>query len=473
MSYNRMFSETAAFEAHANDAQFNSMMVHSSVSEQDAVNRLNTYSEVMDHFEDLKEGARSFSGYSEIPILSNQYFNATMASYVRSFAGFLTIERSMDEPTSLLWYHDLLGVSDNRIVLPNIGKENLDGINARFQVQNTMIEGQKEYSVSTNRRIIPGSVILKLVKADGSHKPYEIKDDRSGSLLAPAGVLAPTGNEINVNYAEGRITFTLGDQFTPAINDIFQISAYEDVAGSPSFGQTFDKGNNRFKIDVKNKVVTADPDMLIGENNLMAVAAAQKSLGMNPQEITGQKLTELYTKLINQKLTKAIIDNCEGDVVSIKMSEYIARFTDYNSRLDAFMSDLVNVDTAFAKRTLKATKATAYLVGENLGNYFRKLKNTGNWTDNTESTYINDLLGYFNGIPVLRHTDVESNTGYAVHKTPGGEMAPLMRGIYLPLTNTPLIGNYNNPTQFAQGIYYQEANEIIFPELIQRFVVED
>jgi hypothetical protein len=35
--------------------------------------------------------------------------------------------------------------------------------------------------------------------------------------------------------------------------------------------------------------------------------------------------------------------------------------------------------------------------------------------------------------------------------------APLARGIYLPLTDTPTIGNYNNPTQMAAGIYYQEG----------------
>jgi hypothetical protein len=65
------------------------------------------------------------------------------------------------------------------------------------------------------------------------------------------------------------------------------------------------------------------------------------------------------------------------------------------------------------------------------------------------------------------------NQGYAVHKTPGGEMAPLMRGIYLPLTNSPIIGNYNNPSQFANGIYYQETNTCIFNELIQKFEVND
>jgi hypothetical protein len=47
-------------------------------------------------------------------------------------------------------------------------------------------------------------------------------------------------------------------------------------------------------------------------------------------------------------------------------------------------------------------------------------------------------------------------------------MAPLCRGIYMPLTDTPTIGNYNNPTQMAAGIYYQEGTKIMAPELVQK-----
>lgn len=470
----RLFSEKGAVADMLADEMYQSFLKGSSVGEVDAMHRQKVYSEVMEQFESLKEAYKSFSGYQEIPILSNQYFNATMASYVRSFAGFLTIERVMDQPTSLLWYNDLLGVVDNRIVLPNIGKENINGINARFQAQSPFVQGQLEYSISTNKKLIPGSVELQFIHALEPNKVITIKDDRNGNLLAPAGILGINANDaVSINYATGLITFTVGDGFKIADNDMYSIIGFEDVAGDPAFGQLTGPGNNRFKVDMKNIVVHSEPDLLIGENNLMAIAASQKAIGMNPQEVTGQKLTELYTKLVNEKLTKGIIDNAMGNTTVIPMVDYVQKFTDYNSRLDAFQADLVEVDTAMAKRTYKATKATAYLVGETMGNYFMKLRNTGNWTANTDSTYINDLLGYYNGIPVLRHVMVESNTGYAVHKTPGGELAPLMRGIYLPLTNTPLIGNYNNPTQFAQGIYYQESNEIIMPELIQKFVVQD
>jgi len=468
----KTFSESANCEAMLADKQYSDFLRGSSVSDQDAMNREKVYSEVMSRYDDLKEAYKSFSGYAEIPLLSNQYFNATMASYVRSFAGFLSIERSMDQPTALLWYNDLLGVVDNRVVLPNLGKENLEGINARWQSQTSLLNGKN--IVSTGKKLIPGSIKIQLIHALDPQHPISIEDDRNGNLLAPAGILKENADgAISVDYNTGLIIFTLGDGYTYADTDVYVVSGYEDVAGDPAFGQLTGPGNNRFKVDMKNIVVTAEPDMLVGENNLMAVAAAQKAIGMNPQEVTGQKLTELYTKLVNQKLARGIIKIAQGNTITIPMATYMTQFTDYNSRLDAFQADLVNVDTQMAKNTMKATKATAYLVGEGMGNWFRKLRNTGNWTDNTESTYINDLLGYYNGIPVLRHTDVGYNQGYAVHKTPGGEMAPLMRGIYLPLTNSPIIGNYNNPSQFASGIYYQEANEPIFPELIVKFEVND
>ena len=96
----------------------------------------------------------------------------------------------------------------------------------------------------------------------------------------------------------------------------------------------------------------------------------------------------------------------------------------------------------------------------------------GKFERNTKMTYINDLLGWYDGVPVLRSTDITEAAGegtfYAIHKTKDGQMAPLARGIYMPLTDTPTIGNYNNPTQMASGIYYQEGTKYMAPELVQK-----
>lgn len=465
-------SETKLFSAYSEDKGWNAALAQGSRSKKDAALRKAVYAKVFSRFTEMKEAYKMFSGYTEIPLLSNQYFNATMASYVRSFAGFLSIERDMDQPTALLWFMDLLGVTDNRVVLPNVGQENLNGINSRFQSSQAFTVGQTEYSISTNKKLIPGSIELNFVHAADPTRVITIRDDRNGNLLAPAGVLDQnTGSVIGVNYQTGLITFTVGAGFTIAAGDSFSIIGFEDVAGNPEFGTLTAGGHNRFKMDMKNIIVPSEPDMLVAENNLMAIAAMQKAIGANPQDVSGAKLTELYTKLVNGKLVNAIKTSWNGNNYDIDAAAFINKFLDFNSRLDAFQAELIAIDTELAKRSVKGVNATAYVVGENMGNWFRKLVNTGNFVDNAGSSYINDLLGYYKGIPVLRHMDVGTNEGYAVHKTADGQLAPVIRGIFLPLTNTPLIGNYNNPTQFANGIYYQEANTPIVPELIQKFTI--
>lgn len=471
----RFFSQSEAFDNALTDELFlDQLLASSNYDEQDAENRLAVYSDVMNQFDDLMETQMAFSGMSEFPLLSNQYFNASMASYVRAFTGFCAIERSMDQPTALLWYNDLLGVVDNRTVIPNIGKEDLSGINARFSTKSSLTQGQDSYQISTNKKLIPGSIELNIII--GTAAPIVVKDDRNGNLLAPAGVLAST-TQPGVNYINGVISFKLSQEtlnkINPSTPGSFTVIGFEDVAGDPIFGQLSGPGNNRFKVDMKNITVHSEPDMLVGESNLMAIAASKKAIGVNPQDLIGQKLTELYTKLVNEKQVANLKKGAQGNEIVIPMGVYQTKFTDYNSRLDAFQANLVDIDTAMAKRTYKATKATAYFVGEELGNWFRKTSSTGAWTDNTESTYVNDLLGYFKGVPVFRHIDIDPKEGYAVHKTPGGEVAPIIRGIYLPLTNMPTVGNYNNPSQFVNGVYYQEANELLYPELIQKFRVDN
>jgi hypothetical protein len=478
-SNTRMFSNMSSA-----DAAWNNALLQSSRSTKDAELRRNVYSKVFSRYDDLINSSKAFSGYTEVPLLSNQYFNATMASYVRSFAGFLTIERDMDQPQSLLWYMDMLGVTDNRVVLPNIGKENIKDINARFSttaVFTVPAEGvdPDPIAVSTGKKLIPGSVTLKLIHKLTPDAAITITDDSNGNFLSPAGILnvnpkSGTSEVPNVNYSTGIVTFTMsnGSGFTIAEGDSYVLSAFEDIAGTPEFGGQVGSPKNRFKMDMKNITLNSEPDMLVAENNLMAIAAMQKAIGANPQDVAGAKLTELYTKLVNYKLVHAIMDNYQGETYNIEAASAISKFQDFNSRLDFFQSELINVDTKMAEKSVKGVRATAYLVGENVGNWFRKLVTTGNFVDNNNTSYVNDLLGYYKGVPVLRHTDIPTNEGYAIHKTADGQLAPLMRGIYLPLTNSPLIGNYNNPTQFAQGIYYQEVNQSIIPELDYKFTVD-
>jgi hypothetical protein len=149
-----------------------------------------------------------------------------------------------------------------------------------------------------------------------------------------------------------------------------------------------------------------------------------------------------------------------------------SHFMDYRSRVDLFDSYLINVETALASKVVKGVTTTAYIAGNQAANQFQKAGIIGKWERNDKMSYISDLLGWYNGVPVLRSTDVVEAAGegtfYAIHKTADGQMAPLARGIYMPLTDTPTVGNYNNPTQMTSGIYYQEGLRYMAPELVQR-----
>lgn len=460
-------SATKVFSQVSSSPKWLDSLKKSSNSEASAKHRLGIYNKVFSQFDEMNDALRTFSGATEMPLLSNQYFNATMASYVRSFAGFATIERDMPQPTALLWFMDLIGVLNNRKVLPNIGPDDLSGIGARVTDSGTLTGSAVAYTAG--EKIIPGSISLKLIHAATPTAPVIIKDDLNGNLIGAANVLAVG----TVNYSTGAINFQVGTGFVPAAGDKYYLSASSDVPGTPEFGGAVPGSGygNRFKLDMNSIQVTSEPDMLIAENNIMSIAAMQKAVGVNPSDVAGAKLVELYTKLINLKITNSIVDADQSTVHAIDSNAWTSDFYDYQSRLDAFKAELISVDTKLATQSVKGVAATTYIVGSDLGNWFRRLTQDNLFVDNQDSTYISDLLGYYKGIPVLRHDSLGAKDGYAIHKTKDGQLAPSIRGIFLPLTDTPAVGNYNNPSQLATGVYYQEATESIVPELVQKFSV--
>ena len=202
----------------------------------------------------------------------------------------------------------------------------------------------------------------------------------------------------------------------------------------------------------------------------------KKSTGSDMASFLFTRLRELYTKCINNKLVRTLEDGyTANDIMTLDLSvDNMKMFSDYRSRIDLFDSYLVDVETALASKGVKTCSITAYVAGKQACNQFQKGSVIGKWEPNTKLTYINDLLGWYNGIPVLRSTDIiedpsrKQATFYAIHKTQDGQMAPLARGIFMPLTDTPTVGNYNNPTQMASGIYYQEGTKYMAPELVQK-----
>ena len=452
---------------------------NSSVSAEDANIRANEYAKMFSRNDEMKETfglatgsgllQKTFSGYAETPLLSNQYFNASVASYVSSFAGYMSIERDFDQPNGLFYWFDVLGVTDNRTVVPNLGPDSYSDINT-MAGWTMNITPAKSKTVVVGKKILPGTVRIKVV--DGNTK-YELIDDGQGHFLSVPGVLVSG----SITYINGTISFEL--TAAPS-GDPASITAIgkEDVTGTPSnfTGSTANGFDKRFIAKMQQLALSTAPDMLVAEYNIAALGAMKKATGTDMATFLFTKLRELYTKLINYKLVSTLEQGYNGNTMSdlnLGVQEMSGQFHDYRSRVDLFDAYMVNVESALATKAVKGVKTTAYVAGNQAANQFQKGSVIGKWESNTKMTYINDLLGWYNGIPVLRSTDIQETgenqaTFYAIHKTADGQMAPLARGIYMPLTDTPTIGNYNNPTQMASGIYYQEGTRYMAPELVQK-----
>lgn len=460
-------------------------LINSSVSVDDANLRSREYAKMFSRNDELKDlfgignnnnlMQKTFSGYAETPLLSTQYFNASVASYVSSFAGYMSIERDFDQPNGLFYWFDVLGITDMRQVIPNLGPDNYQDIQSMggFGLEITPT-ANPDYSALVGRKIIPGTVRVKVVSATES---FELIDNGQGLLMAVAGKIS----DGTINYLNGRIQFSLTTALTgdPTKESILVVGK-EDVTGTPcnTVGASNAHANDkRFVAKMQQIGLSTVPDMLVAEYNIAALGAMKKATGSDMATFLFTKLRELYTKMINYKLVSTLeegyIGNTMNDLdLSAGSTGIESKFHDYRSRVDIFDAYLINVESALATKAVKGVKTTAYVAGNQASNHFQKGGMIGKFEKNTKMTYINDLLGWYDGVPVLRSTDIEEAPGegtfYAIHKTADGQMAPLARGIYMPLTDTPTIGNYNNPTQMASGIYYQEGTKYMAPELVQK-----
>ena len=468
---------TQYLNAMQNPAMMEALM-NSSVSREDANLRAREYAKMFSRNDEMRDVfglgqntnllQKTFSGYAETPLLSTQYFNASVASYVSSFAGYMSIERDFDQPNGLFYWFDVLGVTDMRSVIPNLGPDNYQDIQSMGGFSLPVTVNGTDYDVLIGRKVIPGTIRVKVATAT---EKYELIDNGQGEFMAVSGKMT----EGTVNYLNGKVVFKLAA--APADGSI-EIIGKEDVTGTPSntIGASNAHANDkRFIAKMQQLGLSTVPDMLVAEYNIAALGAMKKATGSDMASYLFGKLREIYTKTINYKLVNTLEEGYTGNAMNdldLSKAAMTGQFYDYRSRVDLFDAYLVDVESVLASKAVKGVTTTAYVAGLRASTQFSKANMIGKWKRNTEMTYINDLLGWYDGVPVLRSTDIKEESGegvfYAIHKTADGQMAPLARGIYMPLTDTPTIGNYNNPTQMAAGIYYQEGTKYLAPELVQK-----
>jgi len=450
-----MFLETRKFSnALLKSKKFQDALKTSSRSEKDYNYRVATYSELWDNYQKIKARIKKLSSYAQSDIQANMFFNAMVSSMARSFSGYLSLEKSMNKPVGLLEFLDTYDVATGTLVVPNLGAENFgsNGYRNKFNTSVTLTNGTYAYTATASgKSVLPGSVTLQYITSGVVQ--WTATDDKNGHLISQANKLTVG----TVSYTSPMtVTFTLVQNPVTATDSV-NIVAIQD--------QTGDQSINRFEDVLKTVNVSTSPMTITQETNLVTMAAIEEALKMDAAEIAVGRLSDIYTKLTNLYQVNEIVNNDISTPVTINMDP--TQFHDYDSILHNFVGGLENANTSLALQSYKGLSASCYLASTKAATYFKKLKSIGNFKA-AKSTYINDLVGYYDDIPVLQHVSVPANAVYAVCKLEDGSLAPVMRGMFLPMTPAPIVANYNNVTQMANGIYSMEAFTSVAPLLAQR-----
>lgn len=440
-------------------SEFNSGLMHSSPNQTVALMRQNVYKRVMENeqsYRDLlgQSNPRYFSSQADMAPaqMGVALREVSLKAYINSFVGYIAVERPMTQMVEKQVYYDIV-TKAGASVMPMIGADNpRSRAESNFSANFTV--GTKALSCDLNNAVVPGSIMI-VATINGT--ATTITDDRKGNLLAAANVLSAG----TVNYDTGNVSLTA--VATPIAGDKVVINFTTDKVLAQGTGRTKPKQGYFDLVASVNKFEY--------EFDLISAAISAKTLGTDVQAKMKDSVYNEQVLAINNRLVSALDASYAGTTLTIDLSAFSVAGGFYDTLLNVFVNGLTSVDTALASRTYKAVTATAYIVGQRVGNLFSALDSLGiGWVPNNTG-YVNGLLGFYNSRAVIRSLILADNEAYAIHKTPDGELAPVAYGILLPATDLPVVSNFSNVNEVAGGIYSVDGAVKLATELSQRFVV--
>lgn len=441
-------------------AEFNDGLRLGTVSTMAAEKRKAVYFDAVKNLESLYDLNRKLHNFDQLDATGNMapstmgvaLAEVSLKANINSILGYVAIERSMTQMTQDLIYKDIITKAGAR-VMPMIGQDNPRGrANQRYSTELT--EGETDYSITLDA-CIAGSIAITF-KLNGV--TYQAMDDRKGNILSQAGLLSAG----TINYATGKLDLTFANAI-PA-NSTFEVC----YALNKELGQ----GNNRTTLKQGYFQVKAQINKFEFEADLITAMISQKTgAAKDPIADLQQSVYDEQVLSINTKLVNTLRESYTGNTLNIDLSAFSIEGGFFSSMIQVFNTGLAAVDNAIAARCYKATKATAYIVGNGIATLFDSLEDAQGWVPNNTG-YVNDVIGFKNGRAVIRHLDLDDYEGYAIVKTANGDLAPLGYGLLLPATNLPLVGNFANVNEIAGGIYSVDGTASITMDLAQRFTVK-
>lgn len=415
------------------------------------------YNAVMGNVEAVRNHLQKLGLFSQTSIdmqagtLGVSLREASLRAYLDSFAGFIAIERPLSQMKELIVYNDKVTKGTGRVISPFLGKNTPRPMAESKQTNKIPLSANNEVELGCG--VVPGSLSITAIDAT-TNEPYQLMDDRKGNILAAGGVLTKG----TINYLTGKLELEFTSLTDGTANITFNRDKYlEDTPERMKVQQHY------FEIDAKVQKFEYELDII-------ASAINQKSIGYDLATDLRDSIRDEHQMTLNDTLVRTLRQNYAGTTLTIDLSSFTVASGRFSSMMKVLNAGLVNIDAAIAKNCYKITAATAYVVGKGIGALLSSWDDSNFWVPNN-SGFVNGLIGFYKGRAVLQHLDCGDFEGYAIHKTADGAVAPVALGIFLPATDLPMVGNFNNTNELAGGIYAVEGVNTITNDLVQRFEI--
>lgn len=449
------------------DANKRKALMVTSFSQEDMNYRLSAYDTAVSNFENIfrQTGGRNqdsqiifAEGMGNANLRGTSFFDATVTALVTSIVPYFTIERGMEYVSASLPYmdfYDIVKEDDidvNRVVRPNLGLHT--SMDEGVKLMTDTADGVKDaFTFTVGQPIIPGHVTVE-------HGKLRIVDDTRGQLIGPAGAMSVG----TVDYQKGEIKLTFNT--APAAADGANVTCFVSVDYTAK-----DKSDAIYG-KVKYYNARANQMEVVVKRDIIQEASINKMGVLDPNKMFANAMLDQYHIRRNTKLANNIKFGYQGNTYTIDLSTFSLASSEYPAYINVFINMLEGIDQVIANRVGSVMNATAYLVGKNTKYAFTTLSASKDWVPNTQATYVVGLVGWWKSRPVVYSNVLGDDEAYASCKTADGNLAPLISGQFLPLSNLPSVGSYDNVSKFSTGIYSMESLDLLTSELLQRFEVK-
>lgn len=396
----------------------------------------------------------------------------------QSVMSYLSAERAMDKPTDIAWYQKLVAINDaggftkgEDVLNPYSPLPTKINLGAVVTAKDVAVDSDGDVEIQLDAKPLVKKQVTIIAK-NGSGEVVATGSDLKGDgvIYWDNGTACDTAT---VNYDTAKVTL---NGVVASVAAVLSATANIDRTSQGD-------GANTLKVKPKTEtvVLTAKPNRIIMENsfeeNMFINKQAYNLSNVGVQLDFGKRaINQLLRSFVNYLDVTSVTKTAEvmlGQAPSDELD-----YTDYliSTSEASTKNDIVNQYVLKLNKNLQTKSGkgpTAYLVDSEaaiiLGN------NPMYFTPNDAFTQnLDGLIGTYNKIPVIRHhalngilDTAEVKYGFlgTLYKDPSGATAPTMYGEFLPpYSITPAL-NYQNPSQFSQGLFSQSVTDKLVPEL--------